>query len=144
MSKDLTDKIESLLYNLNNSDFYPKNKFEQDLKEIDDLTKEFIKGNSVGEIEQVYREEVEYLTQKQFDNLYEYSGSVPTGTTIGKRWKRNRNAYRILRVRRHFIFWKKKIPWEPDWYLGEYEEMSPPDPKNVNIKWRKIIIEERE
>lgn len=30
----------------------------------------------------------EEITQEEFDKLLEYSSSLPTGTTIGKRWKR--------------------------------------------------------
>ena len=29
-----------------------------------------------------------WVTQKEFDNLLEYSRSIPTGKTIGKQWKR--------------------------------------------------------
>ena len=32
--------------------------------------------------------ETVHLTQKQFDNLLEYSLTNPTGVTIGKQWKR--------------------------------------------------------
>ena len=34
--------------------------------------------------------ETVHLTQKQFDNLLEYSLTNPTGVTIGKQWKRRR------------------------------------------------------
>jgi len=37
------------------------------------------KGEYVGSIS---------LTQKEFNDLLEYSTSVPTGTTLGKVWKR--------------------------------------------------------
>jgi hypothetical protein len=32
-----------------------------------------------------------WLTQREVDDLPEYSSSYPTGTTIGKRWKRQLN-----------------------------------------------------
>lgn len=62
------------------------------------------------------------LTQAAFDVLLEYSASLPTGTQIGKRWKRccpDRG--------------------EPhSWWMGEYVPDS--DPTMVGITWRKIII----
>lgn len=82
------------------------------------------------------------LTKKEFDNLPEYSCSIPTGTTIGKQWKKNCNFQRPLREKRFFLFWKKKIPHEFDWYRATYEEKDPPDPKMVNIRWEKIKLYE--
>lgn len=69
------------------------------------------------------------LTQEEFDKLREYSCSLPTGTTIGKRWKRNQNAF---------------APGdnEPDWWMGEYVEHE--DPDAVGTRYRKIEIEEGE
>lgn len=69
------------------------------------------------------------LTQKQFDELPEYSCSIPTGTTIGKRWKKNDFAFTrftdgITRQR---------------WWLCEYYELTPPDPKNVGISYKRIV-----
>lgn len=58
------------------------------------------------------------LTRQEFDELLEYSLSVPTGTTIGKRWKRKCTDC---------------------WLMGEYE----PDPEKkegwVQIRWRVIL-----
>jgi len=38
------------------------------------------------------REPIIYLTKSELDHLPEYSCSNPTGTTIGKMWKRDLNA----------------------------------------------------
>jgi hypothetical protein len=65
------------------------------------------------------------LTQHEFDNLLNYSCTLPTGQTVGKRWKR-------------------RIPYEqvkgvtPEWFMGEYVE--DPDPEYIRITWHKIII----
>ena len=65
-----------------------------------------------------------YLTTPEFDALPEYSCTIPTGTTEGKRWKR-RHPYRE----------EKNV--ETSWYMGEYAK-----PKNgkVPIIWYRICI----
>lgn len=64
------------------------------------------------------------LSVKEFQNLGEYSASLPTGTTIGKRWKCDDSK------------WKRPGP-EPMWWMGEYIDHA--DPEKVGIKWRKIV-----
>ena len=39
--------------------------------------------------------ELIYLTKKEFHDLLEYSISQPTGTTIGKEWKRRNYVFKI-------------------------------------------------
>lgn len=65
------------------------------------------------------------LTQAQFDALGEYSRTLPTGTTVGKRWKR--------RVR---------FPDRDDdvWYMGEYVPCDIPG--SVGIAWKRIRVEQ--
>lgn len=62
-----------------------------------------------------------YFTQRYLDSLLEYSSSLPSGTTVGKRWKR-----RVA----------------DGWYLGEYfkDETTPPD--SVSVRWSKIELRE--
>lgn len=62
------------------------------------------------------------VTQAAFDALPEYSCSIPTGTRIGKRWKRAKN-YRDR---------------TKGWWLGEYEQH--PDPDFVRIRWRDLMV----
>ena len=62
------------------------------------------------------------VTQKFFDDLPEYSCSMPTGTTIGKQWKRG-EPYLVPRT---------------SWFLGEYVECDKPD--HVGITWKRIVI----
>lgn len=57
------------------------------------------------------------LNQSELNALLEYSTSVPTGTTIGKRWKRKTDS---------------------GWLIGEY--IPDQDPKRVGIKWYKVEI----
>lgn len=55
------------------------------------------------------------LTQAEFDALPEYSESLPTGTTIGKRWKRE---------------------CRDGWVVGEYTSKEPKDRGDVvRIQW---------
>lgn len=81
--------------------------------------------------------EVIELTREEFDALGEYSCSLPTGTTIGKRWKKNADAYQG----EHSVISAaaERITGIPaNWYMGEY--VDDPNPKLVGIKWRKIVL----
>lgn len=62
------------------------------------------------------------MNQKEFDNLPDYSCSIPSLTTIGKRWKRSESYCK---------------PREK-WLMGEYVEIGSAD--KVGIKWREIMI----
>lgn len=73
------------------------------------------------------------LTKKEFDQLPEYSCSLPTGTTIGKKWKRNDLAFVSSA---HDPRTGNSIQ---KWYLMEYVEH--PDPKLVGINTKKIICD---
>jgi hypothetical protein len=63
------------------------------------------------------------LTSEQFEGLKEYSCSIPTGKSIGKRWKRNVNAYSDLPAQ---------------WVMGTY--VPDADPMRVGIKWYRIVV----
>jgi len=63
-----------------------------------------------------------FMTLQEFDNLLEYSCSMPTGTITGKIWKRA-EPYREPHDR---------------WLLGQYIDVA--DPKKIGIKWREIFI----
>ena len=81
------------------------------------------------------------LTRREFGELGEYSCSLPTGTTIGKRWRRNVNAYRVGPVV-HLDFWngtpvREELPDE--WWMGEYVESK--EPGMVGINWYRIVLE---
>ena len=83
--------------------------------------------------------EIEYLTQTEFDELLEYSISIPTGTTIGKRWKRHIYTFKVKGKE----FNAGYIPHDgtfvsDEWWLGEYIE--DPIPNQVGIRWREIKI----
>lgn len=64
-------------------------------------------------------EETVRVSQAEFDQLLEYNSSYPTGTTIGKRWKRQvGNGY----------------------HLCEFVEHE--DPRLVGIKYAKLLVNE--
>jgi hypothetical protein len=100
------------------------------------------------------------MDQEYFKELGEYSASLPTGTYIGKRWKRNKvNAPHWLcsGCNKEFVGWAsepfpcpdanskspctgtlKHIEKEPDWWMGEFYDIGKKD--EIGIKWRRIII----
>jgi hypothetical protein len=87
-------------------------------------------------------EPVVQLTQREFDSLGEYSLSLPTGTTLGKKWKCNRNERRPpvrINLTETYYF---RIPWPPDWWLGEYVPYYCPDKQDefVGIDWKRIEV----
>ena len=69
--------------------------------------------------------EEDVLTRAELEALPDYSCTIPTGTTIGKKWRR-REPYHIGPGIVNL------------WYTGEYVE--DPDPEMVGIKWRKVVI----
>lgn len=56
------------------------------------------------------------LTQKEFDDLLDYSHSLPTGKFTGKRWKRK---------------------CSDGWLMGQYGEV---EGDSILIHWKKIKI----
>ncbi len=76
--------------------------------------------------------ETKTITQKEFDGLDEYSCSVPTGTTLGKKWKCKRDYHDASK----------------GWFIGEYGKPFD-DPRGkrfcqkVPISWAIIEIREQ-
>lgn len=68
-----------------------------------------------------------FLTRKEFDELPEYSCSIPTGTTIGKKWK----------MSNHYMSGYVHGKTEEMWWLREYVDIG--DPKNVGITSKRIF-----
>jgi hypothetical protein len=62
------------------------------------------------------------MNVEYFDQLLEYSASLPTGTFVGKRWKAQRND---------------RDKNDRVWFLCEYVE--DPDPKLIGIQRRRIM-----
>jgi len=59
----------------------------------------------------------------------EYSCSVPTGTTVGKKWLRNQSAF-------------TSAPRD-NWYIGEYLDKIEIDSRgqeHIIIAWTKVIV----
>ena len=80
-----------------------------------------------------------------FEELKEYSLTMPTGVFIGKRWKRNRNAGRFVCDNKEHTDVHKRTDscilssWPEDWWMLEYAK-HPTDPKIARTISRKIII----
>lgn len=70
----------------------------------------------------------------EFQQLPEYSTSLPTGTTIGKTWKRA--LMRALPPDPMSSFPRAEPTGE--WSLGEY--VPHPEPGQVGIKWRALLV----
>ena len=84
---------------------------------------------------------VEVISRKDLETLLEYSCSLPTGTTIGKRWRRDT----------HFNTPRKPDQTiEPEWQIGEYYELPPGQDKDargndlVGIHWYWAVDENHE
>ncbi len=65
---------------------------------------------------------VALLTKAELDALPEYSWSIPTGVTPGKRWKRDENDGRGSKA----------------WMLGEYQ---PAGKYKCRVVWSRIALE---
>lgn len=63
------------------------------------------------------------MSFKTFESLSDYSCTIPSGTIIGKRWRR-----------------REPYGGPGEWWMGEYAETNPPDPNRVNIIWRAIHV----
>lgn len=72
------------------------------------------------------------ITAREFRALPEYSCSLPTGTTPGKRWKRLDGAHD-----RNFL----AAGGKPHWMIGEYDPACPPGAKIIKIFWYRPIIQ---
>lgn len=66
-----------------------------------------------------------YLTQKEFDEMFEYSMSVPTGVYLNKKWKRNN------------LVWVKGD--KEEWVQGKYVK-SKNNPDMCQIEWKEIVL----
>lgn len=71
-----------------------------------------------------------YLYPHELESMPEYSCTLPTATTIGKAWKRDRNEPR----RHHGV--EPNAP--PDWTVGMYVPGS--DDAHVGIIWFKVVM----
>lgn len=70
-----------------------------------------------------------HATLQYFKDLPEYSCSLPTGTTLGKRW----------RCAIHVEPWGQITLPEIGWMIGEYYEI-PGDKTHVGIRWYRPVV----
>ena len=100
-------------------------------------------------------DEVVFLTQREFDDLYAYNTSIPTGPKIGFRWKRKRADPKLAcghcsacQMRPALICGQM---WIDEWDMGEavpfegtltkLEKRRLPNKDDwVSIKWRRISV----
>lgn len=66
------------------------------------------------------------VTPQEFERLPEYSCSYPTGTTPGKRWRREDGAYD------HQF---KLSGGKPVWMIGEYDPDDDGKGNTIKINW---------
>lgn len=70
-----------------------------------------------------------FMTARELRSLLEYSTSLPSGTTAGKRWRR--------------AVWPWRNKPNDEWRLGEYGVPFPEGHKyhgEIPIIWRQIIV----
>lgn len=70
------------------------------------------------------------VTLAYLKSLPDYSCSLPTGTTPGKRWKREV----------HFQPWGWRSLPRIGWMIGEYYEGSDVPPDQIGIRWYRPVI----
>ena len=68
------------------------------------------------------------MCNHEFEQLDDYSCSLPTGTRIGKMWKRRKDYHDETK----------------GWLMGEYAELDPPRSNRVAIIWRTIEVDPTE
>lgn len=68
------------------------------------------------------------ITRQELAALGEYSCSIPTGVTIGKRWRRDMNAYR-----------EDRRGAQSEWVIGEFVDIG--SKEEVGIKWTWAVEE---
>lgn len=71
------------------------------------------------------------LTPEEFTKLGEYSGSLPTGTTPGKMWRR---------LDGDFDLELKRQGGSPLWMIGQYDPNCPEDAPRIAIHWYRPVI----
>ena len=84
------------------------------------------------------------MTADEFFKLGEYSCSLPTGVTVGKRWRRRETFG--LRPQSVEVHNDRDVPDPGRWLMGEYADDPDAElgedggPKTVLIRWRRIRI----
>lgn len=79
------------------------------------------------------------MGQSYFDSLDDYSCTLPSGTYVGKRWKR-RTPYRAM-PHSYFENYKGRLvdlDQVPTWTMGEFYDIGSAD--SIGINWRPIVV----
>ena len=64
------------------------------------------------------------ISREELAKLGEYSCTLPTGTTIGKRWRRNVNAFKSVLPSGQQNPHGPRQRLEPEWMIGEYYDIG--------------------
>ena len=95
------------------------------------------------------REEI--ISREELAKLPEYSCSIPTGTTVGKRWRRDTH-FNEGRNLQEAVFWGKRrgkkydekkldarfaqlAAVEPEWQIAEYVDCACLDEDRIGMAW---------
>ncbi len=71
-----------------------------------------------------------HIPESEWKFIKEYSTTLPTGISAGKRWKRKHGAFD-----QEF----KAMGWKPKWVIGQFDPAWDGG-KHVNILWYRPII----
>lgn len=71
------------------------------------------------------------LPLHEFQRMNEYSTSLPTETTPGKRWRKHCAAYWPAFIR---------LGGKPRWIIGEYDPQGDPKAKEIGINWYRPVV----
>jgi hypothetical protein len=80
------------------------------------------------------------MTHAELMRLPEYSTSLPTGTQIGKRWRRD-GLFMARRTVGHLHFFDgtpEAEAWGTEWYIGEYVASN--EEGYVDISWSRVEV----
>jgi len=66
------------------------------------------------------------ISREDLRKMLEYSCTLPTGTYLGKRWRRD-----IHEPKRN----AGQLGLEPEWVIGEYIPDPKHDPEMIGIRW---------
>lgn len=80
------------------------------------------------------------MTEAELLKLPEYSTSLPTGQTIGKRWRRDDNfmARRNVGHLHFFDGYLQPEDYGVRWVIGEY--VSDTEPGYIGISWARVEL----
>lgn len=77
------------------------------------------------------------MTASELNALPEYSCSLPTSLSVGKRWRRNLSAFAPRFVDLSFAGIDLRIPVKPVWFVAE---VCRRDDATNEIRWSRVVV----